>query len=95
MQALHETFADREDFAMIGLSLDWDAEKARRLIEEKKLAWPQVCLGSMDESPVVRQYGIGGIPMTILIDAKGTILARGADAKTVRQLIADALSEKR
>ena len=95
MQALREAFADREDFAMIGLSLDWDLERARRMIDEKKLDWTQLTLGSMDESIVVKQYGVGEIPMTILIDAEGTILARGAEAKELKPMIERALDERR
>ena len=92
IQTLYETFADRDAFAMIGLSLDWDTERATRLLDEKQLSWTQACLGSMDESVVVKQYGVGEIPMTILIDTDGTILARGADVDTLTQRIEEALN---
>ena len=95
MQKLCETFADRDDFVMIGISLDSDAGKARRLAETKQLGWPQVCLGPMDESIVARQYGVGGIPMTILIDGEGTIVARDIEAKLLKQMIEQALDKNR
>ncbi|UCD52107.1 MAG: carboxypeptidase regulatory-like domain-containing protein [Phycisphaerales bacterium] len=95
MRTLHEAFADEKNFAMIGLSLDWDVEKARRMIDEKDPDWTQLSLGSMDESIVVKQYGVGGIPMTILIDADGTILARGADAEELKPMIEKALARRR
>jgi len=95
VQALGKAYADREDFTMIGLSLDWDVKRAKRLVAEKQLEWQQACLGSMDESTVVRQYGIGGIPMMVLIDTEGKILARGADTKQLKQQIEDALGRAR
>ncbi len=95
VQAIYEQFGEREDFAMIGLSLDWETERAERLLAEKQLRWQQACLGSMDESTVVRQYGIGGIPMLVLIDAEGTIIARGADTEQLKQRIEDAISKTR
>jgi peroxiredoxin len=95
MRALHAAFADETAFAMLGMSLDWDLERARRMIDEKALDWAQLSLGSMDESIVVRQYGVGEIPMTILIDADGTILARGAEAEELKPMIEKALGRLR
>jgi beta-lactamase regulating signal transducer with metallopeptidase domain/protocatechuate 3,4-dioxygenase beta subunit/peroxiredoxin len=95
IQALHKAFADREDFAIIGLSLDWDIERAKRMIDEKQLGWTQIRLGSMDESIMVKQYGVGEIPMTILIGADGTILARGTDVKELNPMIEKALAKTR
>jgi peroxiredoxin len=95
MQALCEQFADNERFTMISLSVDSDAEKARRLVVERQLRWPQACLGAMDEAPAAQQYGIGEIPMTVLIDSEGKIIARGADMKTLKQEIERALETVR
>ena len=95
MQALYETFAANEKFAMIGLSVDWDTEKAKRMVAERQLAWPQVGLGSMDESPVVRQYGVGGVPTTVLIGAEGKIIARGTNLDELTRQIEKALDEVR
>ncbi len=75
VQQLYETFRDDDRFALIGMSLDWDIEKARSFLAGRQLTWPQVCLGDMDTSPIVKQYGVGSIPTMVLIDAEGRIAA--------------------
>jgi len=90
-QDIYNTFATNERFVMIGMSLDWELDKAKKLIEEKGLNWPQVCLGDMSKSIVVKQYEIGGIPSTILIGPDGKITAKNLVAEQLKLAIAKAL----
>jgi len=76
---------------MIGMSLDWELDKAKKFVEEKGLNWPQVCLGDMSKSIVVKQYEIGGIPSTILIGPDGKITAKNLVAEQLKLAIAKAL----
>ncbi|MFZ2146994.1 MAG: redoxin domain-containing protein [Sedimentisphaerales bacterium] len=91
IQDIHNTFAADERFIMIGMSLDWELDKAKKFIEEKGLNWPQVCLGDMSKSIVVKQYEIGGIPSTILIGPDGKITAKNLVAEQLKLAIAKAL----
>jgi beta-lactamase regulating signal transducer with metallopeptidase domain/peroxiredoxin len=93
MQQLHEEFKADDRFVMIGMSLDWDLEKARGFLAEKQLKWPQASLGNMDTSTIVKQYGVGSIPETILIDPQGKILAMGGEMDELRQKVRQALSD--
>ncbi|MEN6332939.1 MAG: M56 family metallopeptidase [Phycisphaerales bacterium] len=93
MQQLHEEFKADGRFVMIGMSLDWDLEKARGFLAEKQLKWPQASLGNMDTSTIVKQYGVGSIPETILIDPQGKILAMGGEMDELRQKVRQALSD--
>jgi uncharacterized DUF497 family protein len=77
---------------MIGMSLDWDTEKARNFLAERSLKWPQVSLGDMDTSAVVKQYGVGSIPTTVLIDARGKIVAMGVSIDQLKEQIRTALA---
>ena len=70
-------------------------EQARRLVAEKRLTWPQVYLGSMAESTTARQYGVGAIPMMVLIDTDGKILAKEADATQMQRHVEAALGKAR
>ncbi|MBN1508099.1 MAG: redoxin domain-containing protein [Sedimentisphaerales bacterium] len=92
VQQIHEAFRDSDKFAMIGMSLDWDIERAENFLARKPLKWSQVSLGNMETSPVVRQYGVGDIPMTVLIDPEGKILARGVPIDQLKERIRTALA---
>jgi peroxiredoxin len=94
VEQVHEAFRGDDRFAMIGMSLDWDIERARSFLKQKQLKWPQVSLGSMDTSAIVRQYGIGGIPMTVLIDSDGKILATDVPMDRLREQIRAALAAR-
>jgi len=90
-QDIYNTFATDERFVMIGMSLDWELDKAKKFVEEKGLNWPQVCLGDMSKSIVVKQYEIGGIPSTILIGPDGKITAKNLVSEQLKLAIAKAL----
>jgi len=94
MQQLYETFRADEKFAMIGMSLDWDIEKAKRFLAGRQLKWPQVSLGNMDTSAVVKQYGVGSIPTTVLIDPEGKIIATGLSVDQLKERIRIALATR-
>jgi peroxiredoxin len=94
VQQLYETFGADEKFAMIGMSLDWEIEKAKRFLAGRQLKWPQVSLGNMDTSAVVKQYGVGSIPMTVLIDPEGKIIAMGLSIDQLKERIRTALAAR-
>lgn len=91
IQDIYNTFAADERFVMIGMSLDWELDKAKKFVEEKGLNWPQICLGDMSKSIVVKQYEIGGIPSAILIGPDGKITAKNLVAEQLKLAIAKAL----
>ncbi len=94
VQQLYEQFGANDRFAMVGMSLDWDVEKARTFLAQRQLKWPQVSLGDMDTSPVVKQYGIGSIPTMVLIDAEGRIIAMDVAAEKFTEQIRSALAAR-
>ena len=67
---------------MFSISLDRDAKKWKRAIEQDGLVWPNHISDLRGWSSVVSDlYGISSIPHTILIDERGTVVAthlRGA-----------------
>ncbi len=94
VQQLYEAFKADDKFAMIGMSLDWDIEKARSFLAQRQLKWPQVSLGDMDTSPIVKQYGVGSIPTTVLIDPEGKIIAMGVTIEQFKEQIRSALAAR-
>lgn len=65
-----------QGFDVYGVSLDKDKDKWLGAIQRLDMPWTHVSDLKMWESPVVSQFGIKGIPFTILVGKDGTILAK-------------------
>ena len=69
---------------IIGVSLDKEASKWKEAIAKDKLSWTQVSNLKHWDEPIAKEYGIESIPATIVLDAKGNIVAKnlyGAELK--------------
>ncbi|MDA0728172.1 MAG: TlpA disulfide reductase family protein [Bacteroidetes bacterium] len=77
----YEKYKDR-GFEVFSVSLDSDAGKWQRAIEQDQLTWPNhVCDMRGWRNEAAQAYGISSIPHTMLIDRDGSVLAthlRGA-----------------
>lgn len=71
----YDQYAAGGEFTVIGILLDRDREKARTFVQQRKIAWPQIALGSAAENALARQYNVSGVPATFLIGRDGTIVA--------------------
>ena len=72
---LYEQYKD-EGFTVMSVSLDKDKIKWLQAIEKDKLSWPNHVSdlnGWASSAP--KEYGVSGIPFTVLIDRDGTIIA--------------------
>jgi thiol-disulfide isomerase/thioredoxin len=76
VQKAYKAFHDK-GFEIIAISLDKedDKEKLEQFIKDKEMPWPQAFDGLGWETPLVRQYGIQGIPATFLVGKDGKIVA--------------------
>jgi peroxiredoxin len=63
-------------FDIISVSIDEDANKWMKAVEDDKLSWLQVNDNKGWESPTIKEYGVSGIPSNFLIDNQGKILAK-------------------
>jgi len=63
-------------FEIFGVSLDRDESAWQRAIEKDGLTWVHVSDLSFWNSEVVPLYNIEGIPMTVLLDKEGKIIAK-------------------
>lgn len=64
-------------FEIFGVSLDRSRDAWINGIKSDNLTWPQVSDLQYWNSSVVKEFGISGIPFTVLLDEEGTILAKG------------------
>jgi len=61
-------------------------------IHKEKLDWPQLSLGNMAESEIVSNYGIGGVPTSILIGTEGQIIANSLHSEQIQAAISQAMN---
>ncbi len=81
-----------QGFEIIGVSLDDDKTRLLAYLKEHGVSWPQHFDGKGFETPLIRRFGINGIPTQWLLDKKG--LLRDANAQgTLAQKIPELLAE--
>lgn len=83
-----------EDFEIIGISLDSEADKWAKGIADDKITWPQMSDLKAWESIAVGSYGIKGIPHTILLDRDGKIMAKDLRGDELGAKLAELLGKK-
>jgi len=95
LKAVYEQFGKREDFVMIGLSLDQEKEKPIAYAKEKGTQWIDGFLGGEDKDGVAAKYGVRGIPSIWLIGPDGKVTARGLRGEGILEAVKKALGEKK
>ena len=76
---------------IVGVSLDRDAEAWKKGIKDLKITWPQMSDLKYWECEGAQIYAVNSIPHTMLIDAEGTIVARGLRGEDLKAKIAEIL----
>ena len=71
----YNELGDNSGFVMFGFNLDSNPQKARDYIARKKLAWPQVLLGSWNHE-LMREFCVVGIPSNFLLDGQRRVVAK-------------------
>jgi peroxiredoxin len=81
-----------QGLSVIGISMDDDAETARRLVKKLRLTYPV----AMGDARLGKQYGgVLGLPTTFLVSREGAVLAEfkgQADLKAMETQVTEALS---
>ena len=80
-----------ERLALIGISLDANAEECKRFIQRDSLPWSNICEEQLFESPIIRKLGMQTVPDNIVIDMQGRIVAHGLTSEDLKKQIKDLL----
>lgn len=93
MKAIQEEHADgsKDDFLMLGISLDADGWSLAEFLEREKLRWPQLCDLRAFDGALAKLYHVTGIPRTVLIDRKGRIVAKDLRGEELKKAVRQAL----
>lgn len=83
-----------EGFEVVGISLDLEEAALRTFVKENELPWRQIFDGKGRESPLKKQYGIGGIPAPFLLDREGKVISVNARGSRLGKLVAAEIERK-
>lgn len=90
IRKVYETFkSDR--FTVLGVSQDSSREPWIHAMEEDKTTWPQILLEADKIGIVNRDYNVQGIPLILLVDPEGKILARDLRGDAIYEAVEEAL----
>lgn len=78
-------------FEVFGVSLDDNKEKWLEAIEKDGLTWKQVSDLKGWGNAVAKQYGVQGIPHSILVDKEGVIVAKNLRGEDLHKKLAEVL----
>ncbi len=84
MGNIHQAYAKfkNKGFEILSLSLDLDPKNISRFRRDKwKMPWLHAYVEGGGDSAIAKDFEVDGLPRSILIDPKGTILASGEDLR--------------
>jgi len=94
LKAIFEKYGKRDDFALIGLSLDTDPGKPAAYATENGCGWVDGFLGDWGKDEVTKLYGVRGIPSIWLIGPDGKVLANNLRGDGIMAAVRGALEAK-
>lgn len=95
LKAVFEKYGKRDNFALIGLSLDKDPAKPAAYAKENGCGWVDGFLGDWGKDEVTKLYGVGGIPSIWLIGPDGKVVANGLRGEAIMAAVSEALEGKK
>lgn len=93
VKIIYEKYKDK-GFDILGISLDNDETRLRNFLIENEIPWRQVFSGKGWDSPLVKKYGIYGIPNMWLIDKEGKLISHQARGDALERMVVEALKEQ-
>src|SRR5690606_28187816 len=86
MPALDEIYEDLKEkgYGLIGIALDADIEEFTGTSNEKGMTWPVFSELIGWGSPAAKAFNVKATPSFILLDQKGTILAKPVDHRELK-----------
>ena len=89
MPAVRQTYQKYKDkgFAVVGISLDKDAQALSNFVARKLIPWPQYFDGEGWENELVSKYGVRAIPEMWLINQRGEVVSTDLSVEQLDQRI--------
>jgi thiol-disulfide isomerase/thioredoxin len=94
MPVVRQTYQKYKDkgFAVVGISLDRDAQALSNFVARKLIPWPQYFDGEGWENELVSKYGVRAIPEMWLINQRGEVVSTDLSVEQLDQRIEQLMS---
>lgn len=92
LREVYERHGKRDDFVMLGVSLDDEEADLREAMKEHKVTWPQLFDGKGWDNAVGAQFKVFGIPQIYLIGPDGMIRETNLRGEAIKEAVERALS---
>lgn len=88
----------KQDFVLLGVSLDKDLETWKDYVMKQKMSWIQVADGKFWDNSAAVLYGIGSIPSVWILDKEGNVALKDvnplSEGDAIRAKITELLNKK-
>lgn len=94
LKALYDAYSDKvknNQFEILGISLDRNKESWQKAIDRFGINWIQISDLKFWKSPVAKLYEVDELPFNIIIDGRGTILAKNLHGKDLEEFLKKSL----
>lgn len=82
-----------EGLLIFGIALDTtDRRRLRSFLLRHDIEWPQVHEPAGVEAEIARRFGVEAVPVTVLVDRRGRVIARDLRGKALAKVIGTLLS---
>lgn len=75
LQEVYNRYKDK-GFTILGVSSDFKREAWIKAVEEDGAVWDHLLLSEEDRNKILNDYSVSGIPLILLVDREGKIVAR-------------------
>jgi len=86
IKAIYNQFHNK-NFEILGVSLDTDGDKWRRIVKEKEMVWPHVSDLKGWENEAGKLYNVKAVPNNFLLDPEGKIIGRDLHGARLQQAL--------
>lgn len=91
---VHESFGARDDFVMIGVSLDTEEREVREFVRRRGVTWGQAVGEGGGARAAADAFGVPGIPALFLIDREGKVAGAYLQAAEAEDALRSLLTER-
>jgi peroxiredoxin len=92
LKKYYDEFKDK-GFEIIGVSMDFNTDKVRALMEKEQVDWPMIARGKGKNDEICKRYRVTSAPSFWLIDRKGILRHCGIEAGVLKEKIAQLTAE--
>jgi len=78
VQSYNEWQKAGEDIEIVFVSSDTDKRSMQKYMQEAKMPWMAVPYSERTQKRISDQFGVRGIPMLVILDSKGKVIAKDA-----------------